>query len=322
MPGSAIVGSVVVAGVGARPSEDFKGRPVQNISDIGIVHHLVRHRGNRGLAAAFQSGIDKALRAGADIIVNTDADGQYVGEDIATLVAPVVSGEADIVIGDRGVHENAHFAPSKRVLQRIGSFVVRRLSRTEITDAVSGFRAMSREAAQRIFITTEFSYTTDMLIQAGRKRMRIVSVPIRTNPAARPSRLFRSIPRFIAQTGVTIARAYTTYNPLHVFGGVGLTLAVLGLLPILRFLWFAAHGDSMGHVQSLVIGGAVLILGAITFLLGMLADLISANRKLAEATLEKLRRLEARLEERETLAAAEPAEGAEPFTQTRRRQNQ
>ena len=286
------------------------------------VHHLVRHRGNRGLAAAFQSGIDKALRAGADIIVNTDADGQYVGEDIATLVAPVVSGEADIVIGDRGVHENAHFAPSKRVLQRIGSFVVRRLSRTEITDAVSGFRAMSREAAQRIFITTEFSYTTDMLIQAGRKRMRIVSVPIRTNPAARPSRLFRSIPRFIAQTGVTIARAYTTYNPLHVFGGVGLFLALLGLLPILRFLWFALDGDSAGHVQSLVIGGAVLILGAITFLLGMLADLISANRKLAEATLEKLRRLEARLEERETLAAAEPAEGAEPFTQTRRRQNQ
>jgi hypothetical protein len=149
--------------------------------------------------------------------------------------------------------------------------------------------------------------------------MRIVSVPIRTNPAARPSRLFRSIPRFIAQTGVTIARAYTTYNPLHVFGGVGLFLALLGLLPILRFLWFAAHGDSAGHIQSLVIGGAVLILGAITFLLGMLADLISANRKLAEATLEKLRRLEARLEERES--PAEPADAAQPFAPTRRRQS-
>jgi hypothetical protein len=158
-----------------------------------------------------------------------------------------------------------------------------------------------------------------MLIQAGRKRMRIVSVPIRTNPAARPSRLFRSIPRFIAQTGVTIARAYTTYNPLHVFGGVGLFLALLGLLPILRFLWFALDGDSAGHVQSLVIGGAVLILGAITFLLGMLADLISANRKLAEATLEKLRRLEARLEERES--PAEPADVAQPFAPTRRRQS-
>jgi glycosyltransferase involved in cell wall biosynthesis len=284
----------------------------------GGVHHLVRHRGNRGLAAAFQSGVDKALRAGADIIVNTDADGQYVGEDIARLVAPVVSGKADIVIGDRGVHDNAHFAPSKRVLQRVGSYVVRRLSRTEVTDAVSGFRAMSREAAQRIFITTDFSYTTDMLIQAGRKRMRIVSVPIRTNPAARPSRLFRSIPRFIAQTGVTIARAYTTYNPLHVFGGVGLFLALLGLLPIVRFLWFAAHGDSAGHVQSLVIGGAVLILGAITFLLGMLADLISANRKLAEATLEKMRGLEARLEADERNKASEGGEEEQPRVVGRR----
>lgn len=263
----------------------------------GGVHHVVRHRRNRGLAAAFQSGVDQALRAGADIIVNTDADGQYVGEDICRLVAPVLSGEADIVIGDRGVRENAHFGVSKRLLQRIGSSVVRRLSRTDITDAVSGFRAMSREAAQRIFITTEFSYTTDMLIQAGRKRMRIVSVPIRTNPAIRDSRLFRSVPRFIAQTGVTIARAYTTYNPLHVFGGVGLALAFIGLMPMLRFLWFALHGDTTGHIQSLVIGGAVLVLGAITFLLGILADLISANRKLAEVTLEKLRRMEARLEQ-------------------------
>lgn len=259
-------------------------------------HHLVRHRGNRGLAAAFRSGIDEALRQGADIIVNTDADGQYVGEDISKLVAPVVAREADIVIGDRGVRDNEHFSAFKRKLQRLGSTVVRKLSRTDITDAVSGFRAISREAAQRIFITTEFSYTTDMLIQAGRKRMHIVSVPIRTNAAARPSRLFKSIPRFIAQTGVTIARAYTTHNPLHVFGGVGITLAVVGILPILRFLWFFANGQGDGHVQSLVIGGSLLVLGAITFLLGILADLISTNRKLAEATLEKMRKLEARLD--------------------------
>ena len=277
--------------------DDGSGDDTSGAALRGGAHHLVRHRGNRGLAAAFQTGVDKALRSGADIIVNTDADGQYVGEDIARIVAPVVNGEADIVVGDRGVHDNAHFGLSKRLLQRIGSAVVRRLSRIEVTDAVSGFRAISREAALRIFITTEFSYTTDMLIQAGRKRMRIVSVPIRTNAAVRPSRLFRSVPRFIAQTAVTIARAYTTYNPLHVFGGVGLSLAIVGLLPIVRFLWFALHGDTAGHVQSLVIGGAVLSLGAITFLLGMLADLISANRKLAEATLEKLRRLEARLEE-------------------------
>ena len=267
-------------------------------------HHIIRHRGNRGLAAAFRSGVDEALRQGADIIVNTDADGQYVGEDIAKLVAPVAAGEADIVIGDRGVRDNEHFGAFKRKLQRLGSAVVRKLSRTDITDAVSGFRAISKDAAQRIFITTEFSYTTDMLIQAGRKRMHIISVPIRTNPAARPSRLFKSIPRFIAQTGVTIARAYTTYNPLHVFGSVGITLAVIGTLPIVRFLWFFALGQGDGHVQSLVIGGSLLVLGAITFLLGILADLISANRKLAEATLAKLRQLEARLDNAEALSNA------------------
>lgn len=267
------------------------------------VHHVVRHRRNRGLAAAFQSGVDYSLRNGADIIVNTDADGQYEGADIARLVAPVVSGDADIVIGDRGVRDNAHFGPFKRMLQRLGSTVVRTLSQTDITDAVSGFRAISREAAQRIFITTDFSYTTDMLIQAGRKRMRITSTPVRTHPAARPSRLFSSIPKFIQQTGMTVARAYTTYNPLKVFGGAGMVLIFVGILPILRFLWFFLQGNGDGHVQSLVIGGAVLLLGAITCLLGILADLISANRKLAEASLEKLRKLEARLDERDAKAA-------------------
>ncbi len=259
------------------------------------VNHVIRHRRNRGLAASFRSGIDFALRNGADIIVNTDADGQYAGEDVATIVQPIVAGEADIVLGDRGVTQNEHFHPVKRRLQRLGSEVVRRLSRTDITDAVSGFRAISREAAQRIFITTDFSYTTDMLIQAGRKRMKIVSVPIRTNAVARPSRLFNSIPRFIAQTGITIARAYTTYNPLHVFGGIGLSLALIGFLPIGRFIYFYFAGEGEGHIQSLVIGGSVLVLGAITFLLGILADLISANRKMAEATLERLARLEAQL---------------------------
>lgn len=260
------------------------------------VHHIVRHRGNRGLAAAFQSGIDRALREGADIIVNTDADGQYVGEDIARIVAPIIDGEADIAIGDRGVADNEHFAPFKRYLQRLGSHVVGKLSRTDVTDAVSGFRAISREAAERIFITTDFSYTTDMLIQAARKRLRLVSVPIRTNAATRPSRLFSSIPKFLVHTGVTIVRAYTTYNPLHVFGAAGLALVVVGLAPFVRFLWFAFNGDTAGHIQSLVIGGSVLLLGAVTFLLGLLADLISANRKLAEATLEKLRRIETRLD--------------------------
>jgi glycosyltransferase involved in cell wall biosynthesis len=256
------------------------------------VQHIVRHRRNRGLAAAFQSGLDAALAAGADIIVNTDADGQYRGEDIAVLVAPVVAGEADIVIGDRGVGRNEHFHPVKRQLQRLGSMVVRRLSRTKVTDAVSGFRAISRDAAQRITITTEFSYTTDMLIQSGRKRMAIASVPIRTNSTERPSRLFKSIPQFIANTMITILRAYATYNPLRTFALMGLLITLVGMIPILRFLWFWIAGDGAGHVQSLVLGGALLILGTLTVIMSLLADMIGTNRKLLETTLAHIRRLE------------------------------
>jgi len=255
------------------------------------VHHIVRHRRNRGLAAAFRTGLKTALAAGADIIVNTDADGQYEGADITNLVQPILAGQADIVIGDRGVADNAHFGPFKRLLQRIGSGVVRQLSRTTINDAVSGFRAITRSAAQQINITTDFSYTTDMLIQAGRKRMAIKSVPVRTHATPRPSRLFSSIPRFIANTGITIARAYTTYNPLRAFVGGGLFIALLGLLPILRFVWFWLNGDGQGHVQSLVIGGALLILGSLVAILGVLADLVSANRKLLETALSELREI-------------------------------
>ncbi|MEM7689362.1 MAG: glycosyltransferase family 2 protein [Pseudomonadota bacterium] len=266
------------------------------------VHHIVRHRRNRGLAEAFRSGIDRCLKESADIIVNTDADGQYEGADIATIVAPVAAGEADICIGDRSVAQNAHFGPGKRLLQRFGSAVVRALSATDITDAVSGFRAISREAAQRINITTEFSYTTDMLIQAGRKRMAITSVPIRTHAATRPSRLFKSIPKFIQQTGVTILRAYTTFNSLRVFVGLGLLATLIGLFPIGRFLWFFATGDGDGHIQSLVIGGALLTVGVLVTTLGILADLIATNRKLLEASLHKLRKLEEKLESEQAQA--------------------
>lgn len=260
------------------------------------VQHVVRHRRNRGLAAAFRSGIEAALSAGADIIVNTDADGQYAGEDVATLVRPILAGQADIVVGDRGVASNAHFSPFKRLLQRIGSGVVQQLAGARVPDAVSGFRAMTREAAQRINITTEFSYTTDMLIQAGRKRMAIVSVPIRTNETTRPSRLFKSIPRFIMNTGITIARAYTTHNPLRAFAGTGVAIAAVGLLPIVRFLWFWLVGEGDGHVQSLVIGGSLLMVGAMIAVMGVLADLIAANRKLLETSLTRLRALEDKLD--------------------------
>ena len=267
------------------------------------VHHIVRHLRNRGLAAAFQSGIDAALAAGADIIVNTDADGQYAGEDIAKLVAPIVAHEADLVIGDRGVGDNTHFGPLKRLLQRLGSFVVRSLSGTEVTDAVSGFRAISRAAAQRITITTEFSYTTDMLIQAGRKRFKIISVPVRTNATLRPSRLFKSIPQFITRQLMTMARAYATYNPLRTFAAIGGAIALIGLAPIVRFLWFWANGAGDGHVQSLVLGGSLLVLGVLTGLMGVLAELIGANRKLLEATLSHVRRLEEKVAKLDHAAA-------------------
>ncbi|MEZ5655689.1 MAG: glycosyltransferase family 2 protein [Sphingobium sp.] len=259
------------------------------------VHHIVRHRRNRGLAATFQSGVNAALAAGADIIVNTDADGQYDGSAIPDLIAPLLRGEADIVIGDRGVAKNAHFGPVKRRLQQLGSAIVQRLARTDVPDAVSGFRAISRHAAQRLTVTAEFSYTTEMLIQAGRKRLAITSVPVPTNETLRPSRLFRTIPQFIVNTGITMARAYTMYNPLRVFVLAGGICAVAGLLPILRFLYFFVTGQSAGHVQSLVLGGALLILGLMATMLGVLADLIGSNRKLLEANLERLRAIEDRL---------------------------
>ena len=266
------------------------------------VHHIVTHRRNQGLAAAFQNGVRRALAEGADIIVNTDADGQYEGEDIAKLVAPVLAGEADIVVGDRGVADNAHFGPFKRKLQRLGSFIVRRLSGTEITDAVSGFRAFSRDAAQRLTITTEFSYTTDMLIQAGRKRMAVIGVPIRTHATLRPSRLFTSIPNFIMNQGVTMARAYTTYKPLRAFAGAGIIIAALGTLPILRFVWFYLTGNGDGHVQSLVIGSALLVVGVLLGILGVLADLVASNRKLIEANLLEIRQLRDKLEAQDAAA--------------------
>ncbi len=259
------------------------------------VHHIVRHRRNRGLAAAFRTGIDKALAEGADIIVNTDADNQYMAEDIALLVKPILDGEADIVMGDRQVGKNAHFSPFKRLLQVVGSATVRKLSDTDITDAVSGFRAISRAAAQKINITSSFSYTTEMLIQAGRKRMAITSVPVRTNRAVRPSRLFRSVPQFITNTGATMVRAYAMYNPLKVFVSLGLFLALAGAVPIVRFLAFYVAGDGAGHVQSLVVGGSLLTLGFIAMLFGAIADLIGRNRQLIEQSLEKLRVVEERL---------------------------
>lgn len=259
------------------------------------VHHVVRHRTNRGLAAAFRSGIEAALAAGADIIVNTDADNQYDGRDIPALVAPVLTGKADIVIGDRQVGSNPHFSRGKRLLQRLGSAVVQRLSGTRITDAVSGFRAFSRAAAMKLNVVSTFSYTTETLIQAGRLRLAITSVPVRTNAPVRPSRLFSSIPQFLKSTGLTMAGAYAMYNPLSVFAALGASLTSLGMLPILRFLYYYATEGGAGHVQSLVLGGTLVMLGFVSVMFGIVADLVGRNRQLLELTLERVRIIESRL---------------------------
>ncbi len=259
------------------------------------VDHIIQHKTNRGLASAFRSGIEASLALGADIIVNTDGDNQYPGRYIPRLIAPILAGEADIVVGDRRTGEVAHFSPLKKRLQKIGSATVRLVSRTEVPDAVSGFRALSREAAIRINIVSSFSYTIEMLIQAGRKKMAVASVPIEINGPTRSSRLFKSIPQFLTQSAVTIVRMYAMYRPLKVFFLIGMTQVLVGLFPILRFLYFYFTSSGAGHVQSLLLGGVLLVTGFMTLLIALVSDLINFNRQLVEMTLEKVTRMELQL---------------------------
>lgn len=266
-------------------------RTVAVARDIGV-DHVVRHKCNRGLAATFRTGIDACLRLGADVIVNTDGDNQYAGRDIPKLVAPILAGEADMVIGDRQTASVLHFSYTKKVLQAVGSSVVRCLSSTDVPDAVSGFRAFSRDAALQMNIVSPFSYTVETIIAAGKKKLAITSVPIATNGKTRNSRLFKSVPHFIANSVATMLRIYAMYRPLRVFCVIAVLLGLVGAIPIARFLFFVAMGSSGGHIQSLVLGGAFLTMGFVTFLFGMIADLISFNRQLIETTLETVRRME------------------------------
>ncbi len=256
------------------------------------VQHIVRHTGNRGLAASFADGLDAALAAGADIIVNTDGDNQYCGGDVAALVAPILAGRADIVVGDRGVAALAHFSPIKRALQRLGSWVVGHAAGMPIPDATSGFRAFTREAALRLTVLGDYTYTLETLIQAGARRMRVAFVPIHTNAATRESRLIRSIPSFLSISVVSILRFYTMYRPLRVFGSAGLALTLGGLLLGLRFLVFYLNGRGAGHVQSLILAAILIILGFLTGLVGLVADAVANGRKIGEETLYRVRRHE------------------------------
>ncbi len=256
------------------------------------VDHVVRHIRNQGLARAFRTGLDASLGLGADIIVNTDADNQYQGEDIPRLIEPILRGEADIVVGNRQTQTIRHFSSAKRLLQRWGSSVVRRLSGTEVPDAVSGFRAISRDAAMRLNIVSSFSYTIEMLIQAGNRQLEVASVPVGTNPVTRKSRLFHSTPQFLGRSGATMVRMYSMYKPLKTFFLIGSAILLVGIVPIIRFLFFYFSGDGAGHVQSLVLGGALAVIGFLVLMIGLTADLINFNRQLIELTLEKVRKLE------------------------------
>lgn len=258
------------------------------------VHHVLVNPSNLGLARSFARGLDFSLGAGADIIVNTDGDNQYCGADIALLVQPILAGQAEIVVGDRETGAISHFSPSKRLLQAVGSTVVRTFSNVRIPDAVSGFRAISRAAAMRLNIVSSFSYTIEMLIQSGHKGMAVASVPIRTNAKTRESRLFKSIPSFIRKSGTTTLLMYAMYQPLRIFSLIGFLIALVGTIPIIRFLYFYLFENGAGKIQSLVIGSALMTAGTITFVMGLLADLVGRNRQLIELTLERVRRLELR----------------------------
>jgi glycosyltransferase involved in cell wall biosynthesis len=246
------------------------------------VDHVIRHTRNQGLARGFVSGLDACLRLGADVIVNTDADNQYNADDIPSLTGPILEHHADIVVGARPIETIEHFSPIKKLLQKLGSWVVRIASDTDIPDAPSGFRAMSRVAAQQLMVFNDYTYTLETIIQAGQKNMAITSVPIRVNGDLRPSRLVKSIPSYIKRSIVTIVRIFIIYRPFRFFGSLGALLFGAGFLLGLRFLGKYLGGEGDGYVQSLILAALLLGMGFVTFLVAVVADLLAANRKLLE----------------------------------------
>ena len=256
------------------------------------VHYIVDLKRNKGLAKGFMAGLDACLRNGADIIVNTDADNQYNADDIEKLVRPILEGKTDIVIGERPIDQTEHFSPLKKKLQHFGSFVVRKASKSDIPDAPSGFRAYSREAAMRLNVVNEYTYTLETIVQAGRSKIAMESVPIRTNGELRPSRLFHSMFGYVKKSMLTILRAFMMYRPLMVFTVIGAIIFALGLLVGIRFLIFYFGGTGAGHIQSLILASTLLLLGFQTFIVGLLADIISANRKILEDVQYHVRKLD------------------------------
>ncbi len=261
------------------------------------VDHIVRLLRHQGLAKGFMAGIQACVALGADIIVNTDADNQYFSGDIGKIVQPVLDGQADIVIGARPIDSISHFSPVKKLFQKWGSWLVRKVSQTDIQDAPSGFRAISREAAMRMQVFTEYTYTIETIIQAGRRGMAISSVPVRTNADLRKSRLIHSLPAYLARSLNTIVRIFMTYQPLAFFMIPGGISFLAGLILGIRFLYFfLVTKTSAGHIQSLILAAVLLILGGLLMIMGLIADLISVNRKLMENVDYRLQRLDEKIE--------------------------
>jgi glycosyltransferase involved in cell wall biosynthesis len=250
----------------------------------GGADRVVRLPAHRGLAAAFSAGLEEALAVGADVIVNFDADLQYDAADIPALVAPILAGQADLVVGDRGPGSLAHFSPGKRLLQRVGSWAVRQASGLEIPDAASGFRALSREAARRVNVFSKMTYTLETLIQAGSKDLRVASVPVAAHPPARRSRLYSSVGKYVLVQGANVLRITALYKPLKIFSAAAAIFLLAGVTLGIRYLWYVFSGRSPGgHVQSLILAGVLIVVGAQTFLIALLADLVAINRTLLEA---------------------------------------
>ena len=256
------------------------------------VNYIVDFKRNMGLAKGFMAGLDACLRNGADIIVNTDADNQYCGEDIQKLVRPIVEGRTDIVIGERPIDSTEHFSPLKKKLQHFGSWVVRKASRTDIPDAPSGFRAYSREAAMRLNVTSEYTYTLETIVQAGRTKIAMESVPVRTNAELRPSRLFSSMFGYVKRSMFTIVRAFMMYKPLKFFCIIGGIISGLGALLGIRFLIYFINGFGNGHIQSLILSSMLVQLGFQTLVIGFLGDIISVNRKILEDIQYRIKEME------------------------------
>jgi glycosyltransferase involved in cell wall biosynthesis len=269
--------------------DDYSSDNTIAVAHAAGVDHIVRLPHHTGLAGGFAAGLDACVRLHADLIVNTDADNQYDANDIQYLIQPILDGKAELVIGDRGVATLPVFSPLKRKLQVIGSQVVSQAANINVPDATSGFRAMTREVALRTMVLSKYSYTLETLIQAGDRQFKVASVPIRTNAPTRPSRLMRGISDYIANSSVTILRAYTLYRPLRVFFYLGLFLLTIGLAILGRFLYFYFTGEGNGHVQSVIVATVFLIIGFQTWLIGLLADLIAFNRKILEEILYRVR---------------------------------